>query len=150
MAKGRTQHLKGKVIEPYSAGIIARRLNPRAVTVMQEAGVDIFHLSSKDVESVIDIPFDHVITVCSHAEQSCPVFPGKTQVTHVHFDDPPSLAKSAKSEEEALSHFRRVRDEIRIFIETLPVKQFKQNIAVAPPHNSLKICKTSRPPLRSK
>ena len=63
-----------------------------------------------------------MITVCSHAELSCPVVPGKTQVTHVNFDDPPSLAKSAKSEEEALSYFRRVKDEIRIFIETLPLK----------------------------
>ena len=80
------------------------------------------HYSSKDVGSVIDIPFDYVITVCSHAEQSCPVFPGKTEVTHVSFDDPPSLSKSAKSEEEALSHFRCVRDEIRTFIETLPLK----------------------------
>ena len=71
---------------------------------------------------MIDIPFDHVITLCSHAELSCPIFPGKTQVTHVNFDDPPSLAKSAKSEEEALSYFRHVRDEIRIFIETLPLK----------------------------
>ena len=71
---------------------------------------------------MIDIPFDHVITLCSHTELSCPVFPGKTQVTHVNFDDPPSLAKSAKSEEEALSYFRRVRGEIRIFIEILPLK----------------------------
>ena len=94
----------------------------RAVAVMKETGIDIFHLSSKDVGSVMDIYFDHVITVCSHAELSCPVFPGKIQVTRVHFDDPPSLAKSANSEEEALSHFRRVRDEIRIFIETLPLK----------------------------
>ena len=122
MAEGWAQHLKDKVIEPYSAGIIARGLNPRAVAVMKETGIDISRHSSKDVGSVTDIHFDHVITVCSHAEQSCPVFPGKTQVTHVHFDDPPSLAKSAKSEEEALSHFRRVRDEIRIFIETLPLK----------------------------
>jgi len=89
---------------------------------MKETGIDISHYSSKDVGPVIDIHFDHVITVCSHAELSCLVFPGKIQVTHVHFDDPPSLAKSAKSEEEALSHFRRVRDEIRIFIETLPLK----------------------------
>jgi arsenate reductase len=74
------------------------------------------------LDLVIDISFDHVITVCSHAELSCPVFPGKTQVTHVNFDNPSSLAKSAKSEEETLSYFRRVRDEIRIFIETLPLQ----------------------------
>ena len=122
MAEGWAQHLKGKVIEPYSAGIIAHGLNPRAVAVMKETGIDISHHSSKDVESVMDISFAYVIKVCSHAEQSCPVFPGKTQVTHVSFDDPPSLAKSAKSEEEALLHFRRVRDEIRAFIETLSPK----------------------------
>ena len=85
-------------------------------------GIGIPHYSSKDVGSVIDILFDHVITVCSHAEPSFPVFPGKTQVTHANFDDPPKLAKSSKSEEEALSYFRRVKDEIRIFIETLPLK----------------------------
>ena len=85
-------------------------------------GIGIPHYSSKDVGSVIDILFDHVITVCSHAELSCPVVPGKTQVTHVNFDDPPSLAKSTKIEEAALSYFCRVRDEIRIFIETLPLK----------------------------
>jgi arsenate reductase len=85
-------------------------------------GIGIPHYSSKNVGSVIDILFDHVITVCSHAELSFPVFSGKTQVTHANFDDPPKLAKSSKSEEEALSYFRRVKDEIRIFIETLPLK----------------------------
>ena len=85
-------------------------------------GIGIPHYSSKDVGSVIDILFDHVITVCSRAELSFPVFPEKTQVTHANFDDPPKLAKSSKSEEEALSYFRRVKDEIRIFIETLPLK----------------------------
>ena len=122
MAEGWARHLKGNIIEPYSAGVIAQRLNTRAVRVMKEIGVDISQHFSKDIESLIDISFDHVITVCSHAKQLCPVFPRKTRVTHVSFDDPPSLAKFAKSEEEALSHFRRVRDEIRIFIEKLPLK----------------------------
>lgn len=122
MAEGWARHLKGNIIEPYSAGVIAQRLNTRAVRVMKETGVDISQHFSKDIESLIDISFDHVITVCSHAKQLCPVFPGKTRVTHVSFDDPPSLAKFAKSEEEALSHFRRVRDEIRIFIEKFPLK----------------------------
>jgi len=122
MAEGWARHLKGNIIEPYSAGVIAQRLNTRAVRVMKETGVDISQHFSKDIESLIDISFDHVITVCSHAKQLCPVFPRKTRVTHVSFDDPPSLAKFAKSEEEALSHFRRVRDEIRIFIEKLPLK----------------------------
>ena len=122
MAEGWALSLKGKVIEPYSAGIIAKGLNLRAVKVMKEMGVDISHYSSKEIGSLRDISFDRVITVCSQAEKSCPTFPRKTQVTHVSFDDPPSLAKFSKSEEEALSHFRRVRDEIRVFIEKLSLK----------------------------
>ena len=105
MAGGWALHIKGKVLKPYSAGIIAHGLNPRAVVVMKEVGVDISHYSSKTIKSVVDIPFDQVITLCSHAEQPCPVFPWKTKVTHISFDDPPNLAKSAKSEEEALFHF---------------------------------------------
>ena len=120
MAEGWAQHLKGDVIEPYSAGVITHGLNPRAVLVMEEAGVDISHHTSKKVESMMNIPFDYVITVCNDADEHCPTFPGKAQVVHVGFDDPPSLAASAQNEEEALSHFRRVRDKIRAFIETLP------------------------------
>ena len=60
------------------------------------------------------------MTVCDHARESCPLFPGKTKVVHVGFDDPPRLAKEAKTEEEALAHYRRVRDEIKAFVETLP------------------------------
>jgi arsenate reductase (thioredoxin) len=60
------------------------------------------------------------VTVCGHAHETCPVFPGKTKVVHAGFDDPPKLAKAAKTEEEALAHYRRVRDEIRKYVETLP------------------------------
>ena len=123
MAEGWARHLKGKVIEPYSAGMVAHGLNPRAVLVMKEAGVDISQHTSKEVGSLMSISFDHVIIVCSHAEKSCPVFSSKTQIAHVNFDDPPSLSEFAQSEEEALSHFRRVRDEIRAFVETLPPEQ---------------------------
>jgi arsenate reductase (thioredoxin) len=122
MAEGWALHLKGKVIEPHSAGIIAQGLNPRAVKVMKEIGIDISRHFSKEIVSVRDISFDRVITVCSQAEKSCPTFPAKTQVTHVSFDDPPSLSKFSKNEEEALFHFRRVRDEIRVFIEKLSLK----------------------------
>ena len=132
MAEGWARHLKGNIIEPYSAGVIVQRLNTRAVRVMKETGVDISQHFSKDIESLIDISFDDVITVCSHAKQLCPVFPRKTRVTHVSFDDPPSLAKFAKSEEEALSNFRRVRDEIRIFIEKLPLKYFLKPLLPQP------------------
>ena len=123
MAEGWTRHIKGNTIEPYSAGIVAHGLNPRAVLVMKEVGVNISKHTSKKVTSVMNISFDHVITVCSDAEKSCPIFSDKTQVSRFGFDDPPSLARFAQSEEEALSHFRRVRDEIRAFIETLPPKQ---------------------------
>ncbi len=122
MAEGWARHLKGDVIEPYSAGMIAHGLNTRAVVVMKEAGVDISGHLSKGVGSLMDVPFDYVITVCGHADEHCPAFPGKTQVVHIGFDDPPGLAAKAQSEEEALSHFCRVRDEIRAFIETLPEK----------------------------
>ena len=120
MAEGWARHLKDNVIEPYSAGMIAHGLNPRAVLVMEEAGVNISHHTSKVVESVKNIFFDYVITVCAHADEHCPAFPGKTHTVHVRFDDPPSLAASAQSEEEVLSHFCYVRDKIRAFIETLP------------------------------
>ena len=95
-------------------------MNKLAVQVMREAGVDITGQSSKHVDELKSVPFDYVVTVCDHANESCPLFPGKTKVVHVGFDDPPRLAKSAKSDDEALGHYRRVRDEIRSFIETLP------------------------------
>ncbi len=120
MAEGWTRHLKSGRLEPYSAGIESHGMNSRAVEVMREAGVDISGQYSKQVDEVIGIDFDYVITVCSKAHETCPVFPGETTVVHVGFDDPPRLAKDAMTEEEALSHYRRVRDEIRGFIETLP------------------------------
>jgi arsenate reductase len=120
MAEGWTRHLKGDLIEPYSAGIATHGLNSNAVKVMAEAGVDISRHRSKHVSELKDISFDYVVTVCGHANDSCPVFPGKTKVVHVGFDDPPKLAAEAKTEEEALAHYRRVRDEIRAFVEKLP------------------------------
>ena len=120
MAEGWARHLKGNIIEPYSAGIVAHGLNPRAVRVMKEAGVDISGHTSDEVESMMSVSFDYVVTVCGHADKHCPIFPSKAKIIHIGFDDPPSLATSAESEDEALSHFRRVRDEIRAFIEALP------------------------------
>lgn len=120
MAEGWARALKGGVIEAYSAGIEKHGVNPLAVKVMAEAGVDISMQRSKLVQDIMDIPFDFVITLCDHANQSCPLFPGPVKRKHVGFNDPPLLAKNAKSEEEALSHYRRVRDEIRDFIKTLP------------------------------
>ncbi len=120
MAEGWTRALKGDQIEAFSAGIEAHGLDPRAVQVMTEAGVDISCHRSKTVADLPTREFDFVVTVCDHAHESCPLFPGKTKVVHVGFDDPPRLAKDAQSEEEALAPYRRVRDEIKAFVETLP------------------------------
>ncbi|MBT6718263.1 MAG: hypothetical protein HOB18_11605 [Nitrospina sp.] len=87
---------------------------------MQEVGVDITKQKSQRVEEVETIPFDVVVTVCGHADENCPVFSCATTVVHHGFDDPPKLAQTARTEEETLGHYRRVRDEIRSFIETLP------------------------------
>lgn len=121
-AEGWTRALKGGAIEPYSAGIEAHGLNPRAVQAMSEAGVDISGHRSKKLDELMDVPFDYVVTVCGHAHETCPRFPGTAKVVHVGFDDPPLLAVDAKTEEEALQPYRRVRDEIRTFVEGLPAK----------------------------
>ena len=121
IAEGWARQLKGDVIESYSAGIETHGLNRLAVKVMAEAGVDISGQWSKSVDAVKDVPFDYVVTVCGHANESCPMWlSGKARVTHVGFDDPPSLARGAKTEEEALAHYRRVRDEIRDYIQAMP------------------------------
>ena len=120
MAEGWTRHLKGDVIEAFSAGIEKHGLNPQAVRVMAEAGVDISGFRSKTVDELPEQEFDYVITLCGHAQETCPFFPAKTKRLHVGFDDPPKLAETAQSEEEALGHYRRVRDEIRDYVRTLP------------------------------
>jgi arsenate reductase len=120
MAEGWARQLRGELIEPHSAGIEPHHLDPRAVEVMAEAGVDISGQRPKHLDELREISFDHVITVCAHADQHCPTFPGRTRVLHVGFDDPPRLAAQATSESERLGHYRRVRDEIRAFVEGLP------------------------------
>ena len=119
MAEGWTRALQGDRFDVYSAGVEKHGLNANAVRVMEEAGVDIRNQASKTLDQ-LNVDFDVVVTVCSHANERCPVFPGATRVVHHGFDDPPRLAKDAQNEEEALGHFRRVRDQIRSFIEGLP------------------------------
>lgn len=118
MAEGWARKLKAAEIDAYSAGTAPHGLNPLAVKAMAEAGVDIAGHTSKRPGD-IGVSFNVVVTVCDSANESCPVIPG-ARVVHVGFDDPPRLAKAAKSEEEAMGHYRRVRDEIRSFVETLP------------------------------
>ncbi|MBT7716289.1 MAG: arsenate reductase ArsC [Deltaproteobacteria bacterium] len=120
MAEGLCHHLRGDVIESYSAGIIKHGLNPLAVKVMHEIGIDISEQQSKTIDDLNNREFEYVVTLCDRANETCPFFPAKTKVTHQGFDDPPKLAAGAGSEEEALSHYRRVRDEIKSYILTLP------------------------------
>jgi arsenate reductase (thioredoxin) len=120
MAEGWARHLKGDQIEAYSAGIEKHGMNPHAVRVMADAGVDITRQWSKTLTELGSMPFDYVVTVCGHAHEHCPVFPGKTKVVHVGFEDPPKLTKEVPDGEAKLAVYRRVRDEIRRFVETLP------------------------------
>ena len=119
MAEGWARALKGDVIDAYSAGVEPHGMNPRAVRAMAEAGVDISGHRSKHVDELRDVPFDCVVTVCDHAHEACPLFPGKTKIVHFGFEDPPRLAEDAKTEEEAMAHYRRVRDEIRDFVQRI-------------------------------
>ena len=120
MAEGLCRALRGDLLEACSAGIEKHGLNPNAVKVMAEIGIDISSQQSQTLEEFGDDEFDFVVTVCGHAHETCPWFPAKTAVVHRGFDDPPALARDAASEEEALDHYRRVRDEIREYILTLP------------------------------
>ncbi len=124
MAEGWTRHLKGDSIEVYSAGIETHGLNPNAVAVMKEAGVDISSQKSQHIQEFVDLPIDVVVTVCEHAHETCPIFPANCKVVHVGFPDPPRMAKELKeqgaSEEEQLECYRSVRDTIKKFVETLP------------------------------
>jgi arsenate reductase len=120
MAEGWTRRLQGERFEAASAGLEARGIDPRAVVVMAEAGVDLSGQRSTRVAELGEDPFDWVVTVCDHAHEHCPVFPGATRIVHVGFEDPPLLARGAATEEQALTHYRRVRDEIRRFVERLP------------------------------
>jgi arsenate reductase (thioredoxin) len=120
MAEGWTRQLKGDFIDAYSAGVEPHGVDPGAVKVMAEVGIDISGQASKHLDTLQGIEFDFVITLCDQANESCPFFPGKTRRLHMGFDDPPKLAAGSPTEEEALQHYRRVRDEIRAFVEKLP------------------------------
>ncbi|MCK5529268.1 MAG: arsenate reductase ArsC [Kiritimatiellae bacterium] len=124
MAEGLARAFKSDIIEAYSAGIETHGLNPNAVKVMAEIEIDISNHKSECVDDLLDIDFDYVVTVCGHAHETCPIFPGKAKVIHVGFDDPPALAKQlaehGASKDEQLECYRRVRDEIRTFVENLP------------------------------
>ncbi len=118
MAEGWAKYLKYDSIEAYSAGIEKHGLNPLAVKAMADAGVDISQYQSNLVEELPLQKIDYVITLCGHANETCPIIPGRK--IHRGFEDPPMLAAGARKEEEKMVHYKKVRDEIREFIYTLP------------------------------
>jgi len=120
MAEGWTRHFHNASLEVFSAGVETHGLNPKAVEVMAEAEIDISGHRSKHVNEFSGMEFDYVVTVCDHAREVCPWFPAKTAVLHQSFDDPPALAQNMGTEEEKLTIYRRVRDEIRDFTRYLP------------------------------
>lgn len=120
MAEGWARALKSEELDVASAGIVRHGMNPRAVQAMAEAGVDISGQSSKTIDDLPSLDFDWIITLCGHANESCPMVFGPAKRLHVGFDDPPALAAGAVTEEEAMAPYRRVRDEIKQFIEGLP------------------------------
>ena len=120
MAEAWTNRLKGELFAAYSAGVKPKGVDPRAVRAMAEAGVDISTQRSKDIDGLGDLEFDYVVTLCDSAKESCPFFPARVKLVHRGFDDPPALAENADGEETAMTHYRRVRDEIRAFVERLP------------------------------
>ena len=120
IAEGWARTLKGEVIDAYSAGTHPKALDPLAVRVMADVGIDLSTQQPKSLDAVRHFPFDYVITVCSDAHETCPVFPGRARIAHRGFDDPPRLAATANNPQEALGHYVRVRDEIKAFIEQLP------------------------------
>ena len=117
MAEGWAQHLKSDVIDAYSAGIRPIGVSSRAIKTMAEAGVDISTHTSKSIDDLGDVDFDYVVTLCDNAAQNCPIFPGKAKIIHKPFKDP---YFATGSEEQVMAEFRKVREQIKAFIETIP------------------------------
>ena len=120
MAQGWTSALQSENFQPFSAGVKKSSVNPMAVEVMGEAGIDLSGHYSKLIEELPGVKFDYVVTLCDHARESCPVFFSDAQKIHRGFDDPPYLARDAASQDEALGYYRRVRDEIKDFVLSFP------------------------------
>lgn len=114
MAEGIINHFSGDRLEAYSAGTNASFVNPRAIEVLKEIGVDISNYRSKNLSEYDRQAFDYVITLCGDANENCPLYIGGTKKTHIGFDDP---AKATGAQDEIMSEFRRVRDEIKAKME---------------------------------
>jgi arsenate reductase len=117
MAEGLLRHDAGDRFEVFSAGVNPTRVRPEAIAVMQELGIDLSAHRSKHVNEFTGQSFDYVLTVCDHAREVCPIFPGTTQTIHHSFVDP---AEVNGSDEDRLTLFRKVRDQIREYLRTFP------------------------------
>jgi arsenate reductase len=115
IAEGYLRHFGGDSVEVYSAGVETHGVNPRAIETMKEDGIDISGHTSNNLQEYLHIPFDIIFTVCDHANEVCPVFPGNATRIHHNFPDP---AKATGTEEEIKTAFRNVRDQIREFYRT--------------------------------
>jgi len=122
MAAGWTRHFHQETINAFSAGIKKGSIDPLAIKVMQEAGVDISAEETHEVKEFLLKDLDMVVTVCNTAAQQCPAFPPEVNVLCQSFDDPPALVREIESEEEKLTVYRRVRDEIKVFVQDFPGK----------------------------
>lgn len=120
MAEAWTNTLKGDQFKAFSAGVEPEKIDLRAVRAMAESGIDISMQQAKDMDALGDTEFDYVVTLCDNAKESCPFFPARIRLLHRGFDDPPVLAAGITDDEMAMDHYRRVRDEIRYFVEKMP------------------------------
>jgi arsenate reductase (thioredoxin) len=119
IAEAWTNYLQKAKFRAYSAGIAPKGVDQRAIKVMAEVGIDISKQKSKDIDSLGAMKFDYVVTLCDNANEACPFFLAKTKLIHRGFADPPKITEEVTNEEEVLSHYRRVRDEIKTFIENI-------------------------------
>jgi arsenate reductase len=120
IAHGYLQQFAGSKAQVYSAGVEIHGVNPKAVKIMADDGVDISSHTSNNVDEYMDIPFDYIITVCDNAKENCPYFPSKAQRLHQNFPDP---AKATGTEQEVMEEFKRVRDMIKVYTADF-VKQY--------------------------
>lgn len=123
MAEGWANYLLPDELEAYSAGTEPKGVDPRAIKAMAEVGIGISVYRSRSVTDLPEIEFDYVVTLCDDVQQTCPVFPAKTKIIHQSFDDPARLAEKAINEEQAMHHYRRVRDEVKAYVQRQCTRQ---------------------------
>lgn len=120
MAEGFAKAFKQDLFEAFSAGVARKKLDPLAVQVMKEVGIDISQQTSKEIQELPEKDFDYVITLCDNARESCPVFSGKAGHIHQGFLDPSQEAQKLTSQEEILTLYRQIRDALKTYVLSMP------------------------------